>query len=552
MNKTIYRVMSFIVAIALAFGGNKATLVSASSDALNSTNIYYVGTTGSDTNTGSISAPYKTFAKAVSVLQAGDTLHVMKGTYTETLTLLTSGTAAMPITIIGNGAILNMQGVNQNGITIKGSYINVSGFEVVGAIDFGIYITGRNVTIENNILHDNVTKNGIGTCGISSSWGSGLKVKMGGENTTIRNNTVHDNCGEGIAVTRGVTTLVEGNTVWDNFSVNIYIDNSAFATVQNNISYCTGTHLRDGNRPTGIALGEEYYSGWGAQLHDVLISGNTIRDCRTGIAAYESNVNGILSNVAILNNFIPSGEKRSISIQTVTNQNVLVANNLIFNSIYVFESAGVTLGNNTIGNEVPTATVQPSPTNTPIVSSSTSTSIPPDSTNTAQPTLVSPTATLPVQSATPTSMPASPTYTSTSVPPTATSVSNIPSSAETVFDDRDGNFSYSSGWQDLVMKAAYGGSLKLTSVNGAFVTFPFSGQSFSILYRGGKAYRDVDVYVDDVYVGTINQRSSNSTFQLRWDYAGQLSLGSHVLKLVFNTPSKSGREKASFDAVIVR
>ena len=332
MNKTAYRLMSFIVVIALALGGSFTTTAFAASDRLISST-YYVSPTGSDSNSGTVSAPFKTFSKAASTLAAGDVLRVTAGTYTETLTLATLGTAGAPITVIGNGAVLNMQGVKPNGITVSGSYIKVSGFEVIGATDFGILVTGRNVTVENNVVHDNVTRNGVGVCGISSSWGSAVKVRVGGENTTIRGNTVYDNCGEGIAVTRGVTALVENNTVSDSFGVNIYIDNSPFVTVQNNISYCTGTHLRDGNRATGVALGEESYTGWGAQLHDILVSGNTITDCRTGIAAYESNVGGTLANVAILNNFIPSGEKRSISLQTLTNQNVLVSNNLIFNSI---------------------------------------------------------------------------------------------------------------------------------------------------------------------------------------------------------------------------
>jgi hypothetical protein len=314
MNKLICRFISLIAAIALVFGGISVMDVSAAA------NTYYVSTTGNDATAGTLSAPFKTFAKAVSVLQAGDTLQVMAGIYTEPLVISKSGTSSALITVVGNNSILNMQGINANGISISGSFVRVSKFEVIGATDFGIYITGKDVTVDSNILHDDVTRNGVGTCGISSTWGSALKVKVGGENTTIRNNTVYNNCGEGIAVTRGVKALVEGNTVWDNFSVNIYIDNSPYVTVQNNISYCTGTHLRDGNRATGVALGEEYYLGWGAQLHDIHISGNTITDCRTGVAAFESNVGGTLTNVSILNNNIPSGQKRGISIQTLTNQ----------------------------------------------------------------------------------------------------------------------------------------------------------------------------------------------------------------------------------------
>ena len=551
MNKTAYRLMSFIVVMALALGGSFTTTAFASSDRLVST--YYVSLTGSDSNPGTVSAPFKTFTKAASTLVAGDVLQVMAGTYTDTLTLATSGTASAPITVIGNGAILNMQGVKANGISVSGSYVKVSGFEVIGATDFGILVTGKNVTVENNIVHDNVTRNGVGTCGISTSWGSAVKVKVGGENTTIRGNNVYDNCGEGIAVTRGVTALVENNTVSDSFGVNIYIDNSPFVTVQNNISYCTGTHLRDGNRATGIALGEESYTGWGAQLHDIFVSGNTITDCRTGVAAYESNVGGTLTNVAILNNAIPSGQKRSISLQTLANQNVLVSNNTIFNSIYVYQPAGVTVGTNPLVGSAPiaTSTSQPVlPTNTAAVQAS-PTPVLPGPTLTASPVPPLPTSTNtavpPTVAWTPTAVPSLPTITSTAVPPTAP----LPASG-TVYDDTDGRFVYSSDWQDVFNQKASGGSFKLTKQNGSYVTFAFNGQSFSVIYKSGPAFRKMDVYVDDVLVGTINERTSTSTFQLRWDYPGQLNAGDHVLKLVFATPNSSGKTNGSIDAVIVR
>jgi hypothetical protein len=58
--------------------------------------------------------------------------------------------------------------------------------------------------------------------------------------------------------------------------------------------------------------------------------------------------------------------------------------------------------------------------------------------------------------------------------------------------------------------------------------------------------------VDGILVGTIHQKDNRSAFQVRWDYHGQLSPGSHVLKLVFVTQNKSGKTNGSIDAVIVR
>ena len=583
MNRLGFRIMSALIAFALVWRSNSHAAASAmSSPSMLTSNTYYVSTTGSDSNSGSSAAPFRTFTKAASVLVAGDTLQVMTGTYTETLTLANSGTATAPITVIGNSAVLNMQGTKANGISISGNHIKVSRFEVVGATDFGILVTGKYVSVENNVIHDNVTRNGVGTCGISTSWGSALKVKVGGENTTIRSNSVYDNCGEGIAVTRGLTALIENNTVYDNFSVNIYIDNSAFVTVRNNISYCTGTHLNHGNRATGIALGEEFYTGWGAQLHDIQISSNTITDCRTGVAAFESEVAGTLMNATINNNNVPSGQVRGVSIQTLLNQNVSISNNTLFNSIYMAQPIGITLTGNIIGGVVPTSTGHSFPTSTnlpatfaptAILSTATKTASPLPASATAAQTLISltPTASAipasatatPSQTATATAIPptstftaspvpASPTFTSTSIPPTVTSAPTGLARSEAVFDDKLSSFVYSSGWQDTIRKQAYGGSYKITSQNGSHVTFPFTGQSFSVIYKGGPAFQKMDVYVDSILVGAIDQRASGSGFQLRWDYPGLLTPGGHTLKLVFVAANTSDGANGSLDAVIVR
>lgn len=60
----------------------------------------------------------------------------------------------------------------------------------------------------------------------NSNWGSGIKVRVGGDNALIEGNTVYHNYGEGIAVTRGIGCVVRNNHVFDNFAVQIYIDNS--------------------------------------------------------------------------------------------------------------------------------------------------------------------------------------------------------------------------------------------------------------------------------------------------------------------------------------
>jgi parallel beta-helix repeat protein len=381
MNKTAYRILCLAVVLGLALGASSPALATTAlgpaaqgdQEVLLQAKVYYVSTTGSDTNPGTSTEPFKTFAKAISVLKPGDTLQVLPGRYTESMRLTVSGTASAPITVIGNGAILDMQGSKTTGMKISGSYLNVSNFEVTGAMDAGIGIPGKYVTVKNNIVHDNVTENGVGTCGIADSYASALKVGVGGQNITIEGNTVYNNCGEGIAITRGVNVVVRNNTVYDNFAPNIYVDNSPYTTVENNLVYCTGAVLRrDGKRPTAIGLGEEYYSGWGAQMHDVLVSGNTVRDCGKGIGAFDSEVGGTLTNVTITKNYIPSGDGRAISFTNESNKNVVISYNTLFNEPWIDNPAGVTLiGNTIIGKTAPTPTSVSDPTSTKTAPSAT-------------------------------------------------------------------------------------------------------------------------------------------------------------------------------------
>lgn len=125
-------------------------------------------------------------------------------------------------------------------------------------------------------------------------------------------------------------------------------------------------------------------------------------------------------------------------------------------------------------------------------------------------------------------------------------------SATGTFDDKNAAFAYSSSaWQNVSTSNAYNGSYKETTTSGSFVTFPFTGQSFSIIYKGGVTYSKFDIYVDGALVGTLDQKLSTATYQQRWDYPGQLALGNHTLKMVFKVTS-STVNKGSLDAVIVR
>jgi hypothetical protein len=573
MNKTIYRMMSVVLTLAIALGGFNNVDASTEFAPQMAGNSYYVAVNGNDANPCTQAAPCKSFNKAISVAQSGDVVQVMPGTYNQQLIISKSG-----ITFEGNGALIDTTA--QNGIWVRENITNVivRGFKVTRTRSHSIFVQGSYVTIENNtvyhsILENGSLSNGVITC-FHTGWGSGIKAERGSSNVVFRNNTVYETCGEGIAATMSKNVVIEGNKVWDNKQVNIYVDNSSFVQVLNNHSYCTGKV--SGNTPVGIAMGEEtgrWYEGWGAQLRDVTIKGNLVENCHTGIMAFSSDVGGTLTNVLIDQNLIPKGSgnnPHAISLDNQSNQNVTVSNNGVFRTnIWVRSTGGVTLR----GNYLYTGGAAATPVGTATATSTAPPSQTPAATGTSTPVPVLPTMThTPVP---PTAAP--PTITQTAVPPTNVPTSptplplepsptptleipddeplppaSAPSPSETIFDDRNGAFVYSDGWRDMFRRRAHEGSFKVTNQNRASVTFTFTGESFSILYTGGPRFGTIEVYVDGVLVGKIDERMKRPAFQQRWDYTGKLEPGAHTLKLVFVKKHRSSDAHGSLDGVIVR
>src|SRR5688572_8628543 len=81
MNKTIHRIMVMLLMCAILLGNHINAAASSASSAQPSAlsavgSVYYVSTNGNDSNAGTSSAPFKTFAKATSMLSAGNTLYI--------------------------------------------------------------------------------------------------------------------------------------------------------------------------------------------------------------------------------------------------------------------------------------------------------------------------------------------------------------------------------------------------------------------------------------------------------------------------------------------
>ncbi|MCA9657838.1 MAG: right-handed parallel beta-helix repeat-containing protein [Myxococcales bacterium] len=316
----------------------------------------YVSLDGDDNNPGTYDMPLRTFDAALAGWQPGWEIRVFGGTWNERLDVPDEGTADDPIIILpveGEAPILDGDGLEGGQpLRITGRYVHVGGFEVHTSDNQCVDVDGDDVVLENLRVHDCVSHGvQLGGAGITArgltiyntvlenegeqgSWGSGLKVKVGGQGILLERNHVYKNWGEGIAVTRGVDAVVRQNWSHDNYAVNIYIDNSNDVLVEGNLTTCDGTGpLKDGNGlPVGVMLGEEYYDGWGPQLHDVTIQNNLIAFCGYGIGWWGAEIDGGgLQRISILHNTIWGGSETGISISydAPKTENSVIANNLV-------------------------------------------------------------------------------------------------------------------------------------------------------------------------------------------------------------------------------
>jgi Right handed beta helix region/Peptide methionine sulfoxide reductase len=127
----------------------------------------YVSPSGSDSNSGTQSAPFRTIQKAVSVAAAGDTIIVRPGAYSAATISGKSGTVSAPITLKAEFPATAVSAESRSTLTGGGSgygiYISgaltywiIDGFEVSN-FRGGLYLdTGPNsVIIRNNIFRSN-------------------------------------------------------------------------------------------------------------------------------------------------------------------------------------------------------------------------------------------------------------------------------------------------------------------------------------------------------------------------------------------------------------
>ncbi|MDR2805373.1 MAG: T9SS type A sorting domain-containing protein [Dysgonamonadaceae bacterium] len=132
---------------------------------------YYVSTTGSDSNSGTIDAPFATIQKGVDAATAGDIIYVRGGTYKPAKRILINkaGTADARISLFGypgetviiDGSTMSPANTSEFKmsrciyVNHLGNYWHFKNLEMCKALDNGMKVEGSYNIIENCKFHDN-------------------------------------------------------------------------------------------------------------------------------------------------------------------------------------------------------------------------------------------------------------------------------------------------------------------------------------------------------------------------------------------------------------
>src|SRR5437660_531651 len=305
---------------------------------------FYVSTTGSDSNPGTLSSPWRTIQRAANSVQAGDIVYVRGGVFNESVNISVSGSAiAGPITFQsypGETAIVDGTGLvpptssTQGLINITNqSYISIQGFEIrnyqtssASAIPAGIWVSGSgsNIQILNNVVHNIVTTSeASGNAFGIAVYGTAAPASL--DSVTISGNQVYNlktGQSESVNVDGNVTNFViTNNSIHDND--NIGIDVIGFEGVSPDPSYDYARHgTVAGNTVYNISAinnpgeGNQYdangiYVDGGSQ---VVIERNLIHHVDIGIEMASEHRGHVTSFVIARNNLVYSANSIGITI----------------------------------------------------------------------------------------------------------------------------------------------------------------------------------------------------------------------------------------------
>jgi pectate disaccharide-lyase len=260
---------------------------------------YYVSPSGSDQNDGSQAHPFATIQKAADVVTPGSVVHVLPGTYNESILVETDGTANARITFMSDtkwAAKIHTTNTDDPWKT-NADYIDIIGFDISsdgsrdGIVNNGSYtrtignrvhnipgvcdsIGGSGITDNNFKAHDNDIIGNL-VFNIGSTYPKLCQyvhaIYHSNARGEIVNNIAYDNAGCGINLWHAATdTVVDNNLVFNNKEHGISI----------------GTNKSDNNHD----LGDNFIVANNISIDNALLG---IRE-RKGVGSHDQFLNNIV------------------------------------------------------------------------------------------------------------------------------------------------------------------------------------------------------------------------------------------------------------------
>ncbi len=306
---------------------------------------YYVSTSGSDTNAGTLSAPWRTIQHAANTVVAGDTVQVRAGTYNEIVTMKTSGNATSGYITFqnypGEAPIVDGTGLVAGGQTglfsLEGTfnYIVIQGFEIrnfssstKGKVPVGIDFegAGSNIEILNNHIH-NIAQT-LSSCNAANALAIalyGTQAPASINNVTLSGNEIDHNttgCSENVSFDGNVQYWVMANNLVHNGD-NIGLDNIGFEGVSPNSAY------------------DQARDGWVFRntIYNISSTTNPVYHNQVGADGYYCDG---CTRVIVERNLIHDSDLSEMASEHSghTSSYVMFRNNIIYHSLYVGLSIG--------------------------------------------------------------------------------------------------------------------------------------------------------------------------------------------------------------------
>ncbi|HIW33992.1 MAG TPA: DUF1565 domain-containing protein [Candidatus Paenibacillus intestinavium] len=324
--------------------------------------VFYVSTSGSDNNDGSVDAPWRTIQYAADTMKAGETVLVREGIYEEAITITNSGSAsAGHITFQaypGELPIIDVSNVPDTSYIVQfinSHYVVFDGFELTGLVSdssskylAGIKVTksGSNLYIMNNHLHDIANTNVKGNANGIIVYGNGAQAI---KDITISGNQIHDLI-LGSSETVTVVGNVDGFTISNNLIYNVNnigidvaghygtcsspcIDQARNGVVSDNIVHSVDTIANPAYR--GVRAAAAIYVDGGT---NTIIERNEVYNNNYGIEIASEKFNKTTNNIVVRNNYIYNNHQSGLIMGGSSTKNGSASNNIIMNNTFYFNN----------------------------------------------------------------------------------------------------------------------------------------------------------------------------------------------------------------------